>query len=264
MPYDFAGGFNQGQYNPQGYAGRQQGGRFAAYYGRDENGNLRTGPSGQAQPTPAAPAAAPSMNPGNPQADFFSQLAGLIGNQGQGAPTTMGAGGGGYTNGPYGPNAYAQEAARMQGLRDASQGFNMVTGGGQGPTGGVSREVQQGGMRGRMMAQGRSSGGRTNPRQTNPGGGRAPPLRPRGPMANPNKPQGAMGMGEAKPTEGYGGMAPPLQTSPTPMPKPRPLPNMKPAANPMETGPVRGGRRPRGFSEMGTSRRSAAGYGGGF
>jgi hypothetical protein len=262
MPYDFAGGFNQGQYNPQGYAGRPSGGRFAAYYGRDENGNLRTGPSGQAQAAPAAPAA-PNINQGNPQADFFSQLAGLIGNQGQGAPpTTMGAGGGGYTNGPYGPNAYAQEAARVQGLRDASQGMQMVTGGGQGPTGGVSREVQEGGMRGRMMAQGRASGGRINSGQTNPGG-MAPPLRPRGPMAMPNKPQGTMGMGEAKPMEGLGRMAPPLQTSPTAMPKPRPLPNMKPAASPMEAGPMRGAKRPRGFSEMGTSRRSASGYGGG-
>jgi hypothetical protein len=200
MAYDFAGGFNQNPYTPGGYAGRQQGGRFAAYYGRDENGNLRTGPSGQAQPTPAAPAAAPGMNQGGSQADFFAQLAGLLGGP-QGAPTTMGAGGGGYTNGPYGPNAYAQEAARMQGLRDASQGMQMVTGGGQGPTGGVSKEVQRGGMRGRMMAQGRASGGRTNSGQTNPGG-MAPPLRPRGPMPMPNKPQRPTG--EVKPTESFG------------------------------------------------------------
>ena len=228
MPYDFAGGFNQGQYNPQGYAGRQQGGRFAATYGYDENGNPRPGP-GQTAPTPAPMQPNTGMPPIGQQSDFFAQLAGLIGNQGAGAPPTMGAGGGGYTNGPYGANAYAQEAARMQGLRNASQGFNMVTGGGQGPTGGVSREVQQGGMRGRMMAQGRSSGGRTNPRQTNPGGGMAPPLRPRGPM---------------------------------PMPKPRPLPNMKPAATPVETGPAQGAKRPGRFGEMGTSRRSV-GYGGG-
>lgn len=200
MAYDFAGGFNQNPYSSSGYAGRPSGGRFAAYYGRDENGNLLTGPSGQAQPTPAAPAAAPGMNQGGGQADFFAQLAGLLGEP-QGAPTTMGAGGGGYTNGPYGPNAYAQEAARKQSLRDASQGMQMVTGGGQGPTGGVSKEVQRGGMRGRMMAQGRASGGRTPAGQTNPGG-MAPPLRPRGPMAMPNKPQGAMG--EAKPTESFG------------------------------------------------------------
>ena len=259
MPYDFAGGFNQTNYNPSGYAGRQQGGRFAAYYGRDENGNLRTGPEGQAQPTPAAPAAAPGMNQGGSQADFFAQLAGLLGGP-QGAPTTMGAGGGGYTNGPYGPNAYAQEAARMQGLRDASQGMQMVTGGGQGPTGGVSKEVQRGGMRGRMMAQGRASGGRTSPRQTNPGGGMAPPLRPRGPMANPNKPQGAMGMGEAKPTEGFGGMAPPLRPSPTPMPK-------QPPRKPMAMGeakPMESFGRQRKFGGISNTRKQAGGFGGKF
>ena len=197
MAYDFAGGFNQNPYSPGGYAGRQQGGRFAAYYGRDQDGNLRTGSSGQAQPTPAAPAAAPGMNQGGGQADFFAQLAGLLGGP-QGAPTTMGAGGGGYTNGPYGANAYAQEAARMQGLRDASQGMQMVTGGGQGPTGGVSKEVQRGGMRGRATAAGRASSGRTNP------SGMASPLRPRGPMAMPKQPpQKPMSMGEAKPTESF-------------------------------------------------------------
>jgi hypothetical protein len=202
MAYDFAGGFNQNPYSPGGYAGRQQGGRFAAYYGRDQEGNLRTGPSGQAQTTPAAPAAAPGMNQGGSQGDFFAQLAGLLGNQG--APTTMGAGGGGYTNGPYGANAYAQEAARMQGLRDASQGMEMVTGGGQGPTGGVSKEVQRGGMRGRMMAQGRASGGRTPAGQTNPGG-MAPPLRPRGPMPMPNTSKPApMPAGETKPSQTFG------------------------------------------------------------
>jgi hypothetical protein len=258
MAYDFAGGFNQTNYNPSGYAGRQQGGRFAAYYGRDENGNLRTGPSGQAQPTPAAPAAAPGMNQGGGQADFFAQLAGLLGGP-QGAPTTMGAGGGGYTNGPYGANAYAQEAARMQGLRDASQGMQMVTGGGQGPTGGVSKEVQRGGMRGRMMAQGRASGGRTNSGQRNPGG-MAPPLRPRGPMPMPNKPQGAMGMGEAKPMEGPGRMAPPLQTSPTPMPK-------QPPRKPMPMGeakPSESFGRQRKFGGISNTRKQAGGFGGKF
>ena len=196
MAYDFAGGFNQNPYSPSGYAGRQQGGRFAAVYGRDQDGNLRTGPAGQAQPTPAAPAPAPGMNQGGSQADFFAQLAGLLGGQ-QGAPTTMGAGGGGYTNGPYGANAYAQEAARMQGLRDASQGFNMVTGGGQGPGGGVSERVQRGGMAGRATAAGRASSGRTNS-----GGGMAPPLRPRGPMLNPKQPQRPTG--EIKPGESFG------------------------------------------------------------
>ena len=204
MAYDFAGSFNQTNYNPSGYAGRQQGGRFAAYYGRDQDGNLRTGP-GQSAPTPTPPGAAPNtgMSQVGPQGDFFAQLAGLLGNQGAAPPPTMGAGGGGYTNGPYGPNAYAQEAARKQGLRDASQGFIPTTSGGQGPTGGVSKEVQRGGMRGRMMAQGRASGARTNPRQTNPGGGMAPPLRPRGPMPLPNT-KNPTQMGEAKPTESFG------------------------------------------------------------
>jgi len=78
----------------------------------------------------------------------------------------------------------------------------MVTGGGQGPTGGVSKEVQRGGMRGRMMAQGRASGGRTNSGQRNPGG-MAPPLRPRGPMPMPMPKQPQKPMGEAKPTEGF-------------------------------------------------------------
>jgi hypothetical protein len=204
MAYDFAGSFNQTNYNPSGYAGRQQGGRFAAYYGRDQDGNLRTGP-GQSAPTPTPPGAAPNtgMSQVGPQGDFFAQLAGLLGNQGAAPPPTMGAGGGGYTNGPYGPNAYAQEVARKQGLRDASQGFIPTTSGGQGPTGGVSKEVQRGGMRGRMMAQGRASGARTNPRQTNPGGGMAPPLRPRGPMPLPNT-KNPTPMGEAKPTESFG------------------------------------------------------------
>ena len=204
MAYDFASGFNQGQYNANGFAGRQQGGRFAATYGRDENGNLRPGP-GQSAPTPTPPGAAPNtgMSQVGPQGDFFSQLAGLLGNQGAAPPPTMGAGGGGYTNGPYGPNAYAQEAARKQGLRDASQGITYQAGGGQGPTGGVSKEVQRGGMRGRMMAQGRASGARTNPRQTNPGGGMAPPLRPRGPMPMPNTSKPAP-MGEAKPSQTFG------------------------------------------------------------
>lgn len=258
MAYDFAGGFNQNPYSQSGYAGRPSGGRFAAYYGRDENGNLRTGPSGQAQPTPAAPAPAPGMNQGGGQADFFAQLAGLLGGP-QGAPTTMGAGGGGYTNGPYGPNAYAQEAARMQGLRDASQGMQMVTGGGQGPTGGVSKEVQRGGMRGRMMAQGRASGGRTNSGQTNPGG-MAPPLRPRGPMPMPNKPQGTMGMGEAKPMEGPSRMAPPLQTSPTSMPK-------QPPRKPMFMGEAKPGEsfgRPGKFGGISNTRKQAGGFGGKF
>ena len=135
------------------------------------------------------------MPPIGQQSDFFAQLAGLIGNQGAAAPpTTMGAGGGGFTNGPYGANAYAQNAARMQGLRDASQGFNMVAGGGQGPTGGVSREVQQGGMRGRMMAQGRASGGRVAPRQQAP----MAPKMPR-PLPNMTKPGRPM---QASPVEG--------------------------------------------------------------
>ena len=205
MAYDFAGGFNQGQYNPHGFAGRQQGGRFAAVYGRDENGDPKPGPGHSATPTPTPPGAAPNtgMSQVGPQGDFFAQLAGLLGNQGAAPPPTMGAGGGGYTNGPYGPNAYAQEAARMQGLRDASQGFIPTTSGGQGPTGGVSKEVQRGGMRGRMMAQGRASGARTNPRQTNPGGGMAPPLRPRGPMPLPNT-KNPTPMGEAKPSESFG------------------------------------------------------------
>ena len=206
MAYDFAGGFNQGQYNPHGFAGRQQGGRFAAVYGRDENGDPKPGPGHSATPTPTPPGAAPNtgMSQVGPQGDFFAQLAGLLGNQGQTAPpTTMGAGGGGYTNGPYGANAYAQEAARKQGLRDASQGIQYTAGGGQGPTGGVSKEVQQGGMRGRMMAQGRASGGRTNPGTTNPGGGMAPPLRPRGPMPMPNTGKPTP-IGEAKPSQTFG------------------------------------------------------------
>ena len=205
MAYDFAGGFNQGQYNPQGFAGRQQGGRFAAVYGRDENGDPKPGPGHSATPTPTPPGAAPNtgMSQVGPQGDFFAQLAGLLGNQGAAPPPTMGAGGGGYTNGPYGPNAYAQEAARMQGLRDASQGFIPTTSGGQGPTGGVSKEVQRGGMRGRMMAQGRASGGRTPSGQTNPGGGMAPPLRPRGPMPMPNT-KNPTPMGEAKPSQTFG------------------------------------------------------------
>jgi hypothetical protein len=177
-------------------------------YGRDENGDPRPGPGHSATPTPTPPGAAPNtgMSQVGPQGDFFAQLAGLLGNQGQTAPpTTMGAGGGGYTNGPYGANAYAQEAARMQGLRDASQGIQYTTGGGQGPTGGISKEVQRGGMRGRMMAQGRASGARTNPRQTNPGGGMAPPLRPRGPMPMPNTSKPApMPIGEAKPSQTFG------------------------------------------------------------
>ena len=206
MAYDFAGGFNQGQYNPHGYAGRQQGGRFAAVYGRDENGDPRPGPGHSATPTPTPPGAAPNtgMSQVGPQGDFFSQLAGLLGNQGQTAPpATMGAGGGGYTNGPYGANAYAQEAARMQGLRDASQGIQYTTGGGQGPTGGISKEVQRGGMAGRATAAGRASSGRTSSRQTNPGGGMAPPLRPRGPMPMPNT-KNPTPMGEAKPSQTFG------------------------------------------------------------
>jgi hypothetical protein len=283
MPYDFAGGFNQGQYNPQGYAGRQQGGRFAAYYGRDENGNLLTGPSGQAQAAPAAPAA-PGMNQGNPQADFFSQLAGLLGGGQGGAPSTSTRfGESRYQNVTPGNEsiAYAKTLPPAQyndymgkyGNRDfiasggqnagRQEGFgNMPPPTTQGP-GSYSRAVQEGGMRGRATALGRTGGGRTNPGQTNPGG-MAPPLRPRGPMPMPNKPRSPMGMDEAKPMEGMGRMAPPLQTSPTAMPKPRPLPNMKPGARPMGTGPAQGTKRPGRFGEMGTSRRSAAGYGGGF
>jgi hypothetical protein len=224
MAYDFAGGFNQGQYNPGGFAGRQQGGRFAATYGYDENGNPRPGP-GQTAPTPAPAPMQPNtgMAPIGQQSDFFAQLAGLLGPQGAAAPpTTMGAGGGGATNGPYGANAYAQNAARMQGLRDASQGFQYTTSGGQGPTGGVSREVQQGGMRGRMMAQGsmgRASGGRTNPGI---------------PAA-----QGA-----------------------TPMPKPRPLPNMNKPGTPMQANPVQNVGRPGQFGNLGTTQRKAGVFGG--
>lgn len=199
MAYDFAGGFNQGQYNPHGFAGRQQGGRFAAVYGRDENGDPKPGPGHSATPTPTPPGAAPNtgMSQVGPQGDFFAQLAGLLGNQGQTAPpTTMGAGGGGYTNGPYGANAYAQEAARMQGLRDASQGIQYTTGGGQGPTGGISKEVQRGGMAGRATAAGRASSGR---------GGARPPatMVPKKPMRLPNtsKPTAT---GEVKPSQTFG------------------------------------------------------------
>ena len=200
MAYDFASGFNQGQYNANGFAGRQQGGRFAATYGRDENGNLRTGP-GQSAPTPTPAGMTPNtgMSQVGPQGDFFSQLAGLLGPQGASAPpTTMGAGGGGATNGPYGANAYAQEAARMQGLRDASQGIQYTTGGGQGPTGGVSKEVQRGGMAGRATAAGRASMGR---------GGARPPatMMPKKPMALPNTSKPApMPTGEAKPSQTFG------------------------------------------------------------
>jgi len=199
MAYDFAGGFNQGQYNPNGFAGRQQGGRFAAVYGRDENGDPKPGPGHSATPTPTPPGAAPNtgMSQVGPQGDFFAQLAGLLGNQGQTAPpTTMGAGGGGYTNGPYGANAYAQEAARMQGLRDASQGIQYTAGGGQGPTGGVSKEVQRGGMAGRATAMGRASSGRGGARPP----AAAPPRKPM-PLPNTKKPTP---MGEAKPSQTFG------------------------------------------------------------
>lgn len=199
MAYDFAGGFNQGQYNPHGFAGRQQGGRFAAVYGRDENGDPRPGPGHSATPTPTPPGAAPNtgMSQVGPQGDFFAQLAGLLGNQGASAPpTTMGAGGGGATNGPYGANAYAQEAARMQGLRDASQGIQYTTGGGQGPTGGISKEVQRGGMAGRATAMGRASSGRGDTR---------PPatMMPKKPMALPNTSKPAP-VGEVKPSQTFG------------------------------------------------------------
>ena len=201
MAYDFAGGFNQGQYNPHGFAGRQQGGRFAAVYGRDENGDPRPGPGHSATPTPTPPGAAPNtgMSQVGPQGDFFAQLAGLLGNQGASTPpATMGAGGGGATNGPYGANAYAQEAARMQGLRDASQGIQYTTGGGQGPTGGISKEVQRGGMAGRATAMGRASSGRGSAR---------PPatMMPKKPMALPNTSKPApMPTGEAKPSQTFG------------------------------------------------------------
>ena len=201
MAYDFASGFNQGQYNANGFAGRQQGGRFAATYGRDENGNLRPGP-GQSAPTPTPAGMTPNtgMSQVGPQGDFFAQLAGLLGNQGASAPpTTMGAGGGGATNGPYGANAYAQEAARMQGLRNASQGIQYTAGGGQGPTGGVSKEVQRGGMAGRAIAAGRSSMGRTAPGATAP---RAPtPMAKPLPMPNATKPAP---LAEAKPSQTFG------------------------------------------------------------
>jgi len=201
MAYDFAGGFNQGQYNPHGFAGRQQGGRFAAVYGRDENGDPKPEPGHSATPTPTPPGAAPNtgMSQVGPQGDFFAQLAGLLGNQGASTPpATMGAGGGGATNGPYGANAYAQEAARMQGLRDASQGIQYTTGGGQGPTGGISKEVQRGGMAGRATAIGRASSGR---------GGARPPatMMPKKPMALPNTSKPApMPTGEAKPSQTFG------------------------------------------------------------
>ena len=88
----------------------------------------------------------------------------------------------------------------------------------------------------------------------------APPLRPRGPMANPNKPQGTMGMGEAKPTEGFGGMAPPLRPSPTPMPK-------QPPRKPMAMGeakPTQSFGRPGRFGGISNTRKQAGGFGGKF
>ena len=276
MAYDFAGGFNQNSYSPSGYAGRQQGGRFAAYYGRDQDGNMRTGPSGQAQPTPSAPAAAPGMNQGGGQADFFAQLAGLLGGGGQGGLTGSSRFGEsryqdvtpGNESMAYAktlPPAQYNQYMGMYGNRDliASAGQNAGRQEGfgnvpppttQGP-GSYSRAVQEGGMAGRATAVGRASSGRTNP-----GGRMAPPLRPRGPMANPNKPQGAMGMGEAKPTEGFGKMAPPLQTSPTPMPK-------QPPRKPMAMGeakPLESFGRQRKFGGISNTRKQAGGFGGKF
>lgn len=275
MAYDFAGGFNQGQYNPQGFAGRQQGGRFAAVYGRDENGNQRTGP-GQSAPTPTPPGAAPGMNQGGGQADFFAQLAGLLGGGGQGGLSGSSRFGEsryqdvtpGNESMAYAktlPPAQYNQYMGMYGDRDliASRGQNAGRQEGfgnvpppttQGP-GSYSGAVQEGGMAGRATAAGRASSGRTNP-----GGRMAPPLRPRGPMANPNKPQGTMGMGEAKPTEGFGRMAPPLQTSPTSMPK-------QPPRKPMAMGeakPSESFGRQRKFGGISNTRKQAGGFGGKF
>ena len=276
MAYDFAGGFNQGQYNPQGYAGRQQGGRFAAVYGRDENGNQRTGP-GQSAPTPTPPGAAPNtgMNQVGPQGDFFAQLAGLLGGGGQsGLSGSSRFGESRYQDVTPGNEsmAYAKTLPPAQyndymakyGNRDliASRGQNAGRQEGfgnvpppttQGP-GSYSRAVQEGGMAGRATAAGRGSSG-----QTNPGGRMAPPLRPRGPMPLPNT-KNPTPMGEAKPSEGFGGMAPPLRPSPTPMPK-------QPPRKPMAMGeakPSESFGRQRKFGGISNTRKQAGGFGGKF
>ena len=94
MPIDFASGFSRGGYDPTGFAGRARGGYFPSIYGYDDQGKP-VNDRGQMTQINAQRNAIPSNSTGNipptasnTTADFFSQLAGLMGSGGQAGPAS--------------------------------------------------------------------------------------------------------------------------------------------------------------------------------
>lgn len=163
MPYDFMSQFSR---PGAGFAGRPSGTYVQPYYGMPQQNVV------QASPATAPP---PAMMP---QQNFFDQLAGLFGvpqQQGPAKGTNPWAAQqqlNQWTPGTT-PNFGNFRSAIQQMPRD-SRGVMMP--GGQGPYGGVPKDVQQGTFRGRAAASGRASSGR----RANPLGGIPMPKRPAG------------------------------------------------------------------------------------